>query len=301
MDRPGTSADTQGATLLATLGGQPQIVTFALDLLLARGIPIRDVLVVHPADASPRLSAARERLAAEFVGDRYAGAPCRFRTIPLRGAGGPLEDITNEESTQQALDTIHDLIRSLKQQRQHVHACISGGRRIMALLTISAAILHFDHLDCLWHVFTPDALHNSTDEGAIMHAPQDAGVRLIQIPLVPWGLYIPGLRDLATGSAETVRQSQMAHLDERERRCCADVLAHLTKRQLDVLVAFAAGLRPQQVAERLRITLGTVDDHKTIILAHCRNAWALSPDATLDYRFLYDKFKRYFSENHSPP
>jgi hypothetical protein len=41
-------------TLVATLGGQPQIVTFTLDLLLRRGIPIYEVIVVHPA-SSPHL------------------------------------------------------------------------------------------------------------------------------------------------------------------------------------------------------------------------------------------------------
>jgi CRISPR-associated protein Csx14 len=53
-------------TLVATLGGQPQIVTFTLDLLLKRGIPISEVVVVHPA-ASPRIQQSLERLNAEFA------------------------------------------------------------------------------------------------------------------------------------------------------------------------------------------------------------------------------------------
>ena len=35
-------------TLLAPLGGQPQIVTFTLDLLLRRDFPISEVIVIHP-------------------------------------------------------------------------------------------------------------------------------------------------------------------------------------------------------------------------------------------------------------
>ncbi len=297
MERPAVQSDNQSVTMLATLGGQPQVVTFALDLLRAQGIQIRDVLVVHPADASPRLRRACERLDAEFVGDRYMGQPCRYRREPLKGIEGPLEDITDEESAQHALDTIHELIRDLKRQRAHVHACISGGRRIMALLTISAAMLHFDHLDCLWHLYTPDALKERANEGALMHAPANSGVRLIRIPLVPWGLYIPGLRDLVTGSAETLRRSQIALMDERERRRCEEVCSQLTERELEVLCAFAAGLRPQQVADRLSITLGTVNDHKTKILAYCRNAWEVPLKERLDFHFLYQKFGRYFSES----
>jgi hypothetical protein len=133
MERPEMPQAVQRVTLLATLGGQPQVVTFALDLLLARGIPIRDVLVVHLADPSPRLRRARERLAAEFVGDRYAGYPCR-----------------------------------------------------------------------------------------------------------------------------------------------------------------------QQVQERLHITLGTVNDHKTDILGYCRNAWELPEGTSLDYHFLREKFGRFFNETGPP-
>ncbi len=35
-------------TLIATLGGQPQVVTFALDLLLAQGEQIEQVYALYP-------------------------------------------------------------------------------------------------------------------------------------------------------------------------------------------------------------------------------------------------------------
>ena len=53
-------------TLLATLGGQPQVVTFTLDLLLQRGFPISEVIVIHPQAAHPRLQHSLDRLNAEF-------------------------------------------------------------------------------------------------------------------------------------------------------------------------------------------------------------------------------------------
>jgi len=54
--------------LLATMGGQPQIVTFTLDLLLQRNIPISEVHIVHPATA--RIRRAVQILTNEFLGDR---------------------------------------------------------------------------------------------------------------------------------------------------------------------------------------------------------------------------------------
>ena len=38
--------------LVATLGGQPQVITFTLDLLLEEGYPISEVFVLHPRAAS---------------------------------------------------------------------------------------------------------------------------------------------------------------------------------------------------------------------------------------------------------
>lgn len=143
----------------------------------------------------------------------------------------------------------------------------------MARLTISAAMLHFDHLNCLWHVYTPDILSERANEGALMHIPPDAGVRLIQIPLVPWGVYLPSLRDLTAVNAEALRRVQVAQMDAYERQRCEQVLAHLTEREREVLHAFAEGLTPQEVVSRLSIGLATVNTHKTKILSECRTAW----------------------------
>jgi hypothetical protein len=117
----------------------------------------------------------------------------------------------------------------LKNERRALHIGISGGRRILGLLTMSAAT------------------------GDVLAEPR-------------------------------------AVLDEAERARCTAVVDRLTDRQRDVLAAFAAGLNPQQVAEKLFISIKTVDSHKTVILAGRRIAWALPEDEWLDYRFLAEKF-----------
>ena len=58
-------------TLVATLGGQPQIVTFTLDLLL-KNFPISEVIVIHPEPSSERLQHSLSCLYEEFAGDYYA-------------------------------------------------------------------------------------------------------------------------------------------------------------------------------------------------------------------------------------
>src|SRR5574340_788989 len=89
----------QRHVLLATLGGQPQVVTITLDLLLQRNIPISEVNIVHPAaPPASRTGRAVERLNAEFLGDRYQpdGRIIHFRRHVLRYYGQPLEDVVNE-------------------------------------------------------------------------------------------------------------------------------------------------------------------------------------------------------------
>ncbi len=294
---PGVRLERQRAVLLATLGGQPQIVTFALDDLLAQGNPIQEVIVVHLAAADHRLRAALDRLAAEFASQRYAGRFCRLRTVELAGPDGPLNDLPDEGSAEDALNTIHTLIRRLKQERCRIHACISGGPRIMALLTVSAAMLHFDHQDHLWHVYTPPSLRERADEGATMHIEPSAGVRLIEVPLVPWGTYFPALRDLASASAAKLRQAQVQHLDSQHRQRCQQVWERLTPRQRETLRAFADGLHPDEVAAQLGISVRTVDSHKSIILEECRIAWGLDRRARrrLDYQTLHRLFAGYLN------
>ena len=286
---------TTGCTLVATMAGGPQVVTFALDELLGRGEAIREVIVVHLSPQADSLTGqALAKLTAEFPDDRYAGHPCRLRFFPIREGGRRLDDIRDDAAVTAAWDAVYELIASLKAQGRHLHVCITGGRRMVALLAMSAAMLHFDHADRLWHMYTPSEFLERARNGRVMHAGPEDGVRLLQVPLVPWGAYLPALRALAQASPMEVVAAQTRWLDSAERSRCRAVVEQLTPRQLDVLQAFAAGQGPQEVAEALCVTVKTVHAHKTVILCECRNAWELPEDARLDYHFLREKFGRYF-------
>src|SRR5438874_2561983 len=179
--------------LVATLGGQPQIVTFTLDLLLERGIPISEVFVLHPRATSPsRLYQSLVRLSAEFTSPEYPGArqPIRFHSCMLELDGQPIDDIRDDSHADGTLNTLHLLIGNLKRQGYHIHLSVSGGRRLISLLALSVAVFNFDRHDHIWHIYTPKALQQEANEGAIMHAPLHAGVTLLQGPFVTLGAYI---------------------------------------------------------------------------------------------------------------
>ena len=281
--------------LVATLGGQPQVVTFALDALLAQGEAIQAVYVIHPAQVDVRLQHSLDRLQQAFAGQRYAGRPCLLRCIPLQHGAAALPAIRNAAEAEATWQAVHHLLATLKKEGHTLHLCIAGGRRLMGLLITSAAMLLCDHQDRLWHLYTPDALRARANEGAIMHVQPEDGVQLIPVPLVPWGAYFPGLRAMAQPPAQAVAEQMGAFSASNELQCRA-VYERLSERQRETLVAFAGGLTPQDVAEALHITLSTVNTHKTAILAECRIAWGLDEAKWLSYHFLREKFARYVEQ-----
>ena len=283
-------------TLLATLGGQPQVVTFTLDLLLQRGFPITEVVLVHPEASHPRLQHSLECLNAEFVGDRYriSGQTVHLRSQILLLDDEPLDDIRDEMSADGALNTIHQLIRSLKRQHRCIHLSITGGRRLMSSIATEAALLNFTHSDHIWHIYTPEAVQKQVSEGAIMHLSRQDGVHLIERHFVPWGTYFSDITQTINTAQETIH-SQSRKMDAQEHARCEQVVKQLTPRQRDVLQAFAEGLNIQEVADRLCITIRTVDAHKTKLLELCREAWSIDQSPSrLGYHYLYKTFAPYF-------
>jgi CRISPR-associated protein Csx14 len=183
------------------------------------------------------------------------------------------------------------LVVSLKEEGYPLHVCVSGGRRMMALLTMSVAQFHLDYRDKLWHMYTPDAFKQQARDGAIMHARPEDGVCLIQVPLTPLGDHFPALRQL-TQIAVDYPLAILARLSQAEQARCREVIAGLSIREGEALRAFAAGLSIQDVADQMGITPDTVNTYKKKILQLCRNAW---PERKIvNYFQLPDLFGPYF-------
>lgn len=281
--------------LVATVGGQPQVVTFALDALFAQGEPIQAVYILHLAPIEARLQRSLDCLAQAFNQQRYAGYICPLHFIPIQHGAEPLSAIRSAAEAEATWQTVYQFLATLKNEGHTLHLCIAGGRRLIGLLVTSAAMLLCDHQDRLWHLYTPDALRARAHEGSIMHVQPHDGVELIPVPLVPWGAYFPALRALAQTPAKAVAE-QMSWFSASHEPQCRQVYAQLTERQREILIAFARGLTPQDVAETLHITLSTVNTHKTAILAECRIAWQLEEDTRLDYRYLREHFTHFLQQ-----
>jgi len=259
-----------------------------LDLLRRRGETIHQVVIVYLA-SSHRYAQAYRLLMGEFVGDRYDGEPCHLRSIPIRLGDDRLSDARSPQEVDAVWKTFYQLFSELKSQEQRIHLSLTGGRRIMALLACSVGMLHFDSADRVWHLYTPEEVVELAYEGAVMHMPPEAGIELIEVPLVPWGTYFPGVKSLLGLSPQDVRAAHSGWLDDTERSRCRRVWESITPRQQDALRAIAGSSTREQAARIINVEISTLDNHKTEILRACRMAWAT--DEMLDIHFLRRKFK----------
>lgn len=289
-------------TLVATLGGQPQIVTFTLDLLLRRGIPIYEVIVVHPA-ASPYIQQSLKRLNDEFVRDRYTfegrSLTIRFRRQVLNHYDTIIDDIVDEGTANGALDTIGELIRSLKQQRRIIHFSISAGRRLMSFLSFSAALLYFGTQDELLHLYTPESVKERVDGSGVMHVPPGMGQRLIEVPFARAAQ--PVLALMLNRSPSDTIQTQLEEHEAEEQRWCQQVMDGLTKKQRQVLLLLAQGMHPTEAAKALNIQLSTLNSHTSAIYDACRTVWNVPDKEQVNYRYVQLKFANYVPDEESVP
>ncbi len=286
-------------TLVASVGGQPQIVTLTLDLLLRQGIQVSEVIVLHPSTSDARIQHTLHCLRAEFAHDRYTCDhqiyQCHLQLHPLSHNKRPLADVTDTPDAQATRDAIHHLLRQLKQQQRQIHLSASGGRRIISLMAVSAALLHLDQSDHIWHIYTPPDVLAQIQEGAKMHVPPEAGVELIEVPFVPWGAYFPSLSAI-DGSAQETQRMQTAIVSSQERARCAEMLHQATKAQQHILRCISNGLTPRDIAAQHHLSRETVYSHIKALLPLARSIWCLPEKEKIGFHFLYLKFSTYFRE-----
>jgi len=265
---------------VATLGGQPQVVTLTLDRLLEQGVPLDALFVVHLELDNPRYRAAHRRLEQALATERYAAL--RYRPVIVRRWSQPIADLDTPEALEAARDTFDILFQELKQLGYIVHLCVTGGRRLLGALGLIAAQHHFTYADKVWHLYSSDAVRARTRDGAQLHLPDCDESRLLPVPFQP-------LRWLAGPPSAAPRDD----LPPTERARCQQVWAQLSRREQEVLGAFASGLDMQHVTQKLSITGATVNTHKSTIYALCREAWALPDDEPRHYSWLREKFARF--------
>ena len=235
------------ATLIATVGSKPQLVTLALDLLLDRGEPVTQVVVIHTTLERLPTRQSVARLGGEFV-VRYPDV--RLRPLCLcDGQGQPLADVVSEPAVREAFRVLYHEVRAAKRAERRGHLSIAGGRKTLAVYGMAAAQLLFDQEDAVWHL---DSASEVIESQALHAAPGQT--RLVPVPVLRWSQISPALTELAQiddpfDAVQSQEKRLRADAQQRAREFVQTVLTPAEREAVTLVVR--EGLTNRQTGERL--------------------------------------------------
>lgn len=275
--------------LVATLGSEPQVVTIALDRLLAKGFRIDQVVVVYTAASV--VQAAMARLAGEFDGAVYPGIT--LRTVPVTGQGGVVEDFRIEEDVSALLGTLYREVRDAKRHGRTVHMCVSGGRKVMGIAGMVVAQLLFGPDDRVWHLMSEGWQPGSEKR---MHLRPEDPVWLVPIPVLRWtdsAALLAALGDL-DDPVEAIRRQEALARSEAMRRRREFVEHWLTRAEREVVALACEGLDNAAIAARLHKSERTVANQLTQAYAKL-GEWLGFPERAPERSVLIAELAPYFA------
>lgn len=245
--------------LIATLGGEPQVVTQVSDLLEVQAYQIRKVIVIHTVATSVR--EALQLLAGEF---KSTGG-CAYQAVPIVGQDGPVKDIATEADTGALLRTLYQTVLAEKRAGNRIHLSIAGGRKPMAVYGMVVAQLLFDASDRLWHLLS--ATWRSGDP-RVMHAPPGHEGHLVTVPILRWSNISLAATELMLYEDpwEAIQAQRSMKKQEGWRRKREFVEGHLTRAERELFqLACQTGLGNAAIAEKLGKAEKTVANQFTRI------------------------------------
>ncbi len=240
--------------MMATLGSKAQLITLALDCLRQQGETPGEVVIFHTHRQRAETAQALARLESESTGL----PPCR--SVELRGDAQPLRDVTQPEEVECAFRQMYAEVRAAKLRGLRVHLLISGGRRTLTVFGMAVAQMLFDDEDRLWHL----ASHPDLEASGALHAGPGEWVRLIPIPVIPWGRLSPVFDALREVTDPFEASRRLAELRLREQWDAARIflLTKVSAAEREVLDLLGRdGLNQAEIAERLSLSPRTVESH----------------------------------------
>lgn len=259
------------SVLISALASKPQLVTLALDCLAEQGDPPGEVLTLHTDARHEPTRSGLATLSAALARDY---PHIRARNLELSHNSLPLRDVTTPEEVQAAFQALYGEIRVQKLGECRVHLLISGGRRTLTVFGMAIAQMLFDDQDHLWHLASHPALEAS---GALRAGPGE-WVRLIPIPVVPWGRLSPVFDALRAieDPFEAVERLSRLRLREQWDQARIFMLTQLTAAESQVVTLLVRdGLSQGDIAVRLSISPRTVETHLRAAYRKAADHWEL--------------------------
>lgn len=277
-----------GEVLLATLGTEPQVVTLTLDILLAKSRNIREVIVVYTEH--PVINENLEILQEEF--ERFY-RNVSLRLVPVTNIHGYVRDFFNEEDLRGLWRTLYIETRRARQTGSRLHMCISGGRKVMAVIAMSVAQLLFGPGDQVWYLLTEGWRPGSERR---LHAGENDKILLLPIPVLRWSEADTLLRTVADLSDPHEVLTWYKRLtDKAEEKRKDEFIRHwLTPAEREVVRLVCLGYDNAAIAEKLAKKEQTVANQLRVVYEKLRELLGF-PDYTVDRNVLISRFAPYFA------
>ncbi len=276
------------ATLIATLGVEPQVVTITLDKLLAGGEKIGETVVIYTA--TPAVQRALASIEGEFSGNCYPGI--KLRPVLVESRAGPVGDFCNGDDLSALLRTLYREVRHARQSGGTVHFCVSGGRKVMGIMGMVVAQLLFGPEDRVWHLVTEG--WQPGDERQL-HLPPEKEVWLVSVPVLRWsesGTLMQLVAEL-DDPAEVVAWYEKLSSDRRQKRQREFIEHWLTRAERQVVRLVCQGLDNASIAKALGKSEQTVANQLRGVYEKFRE-WLGFLETGLDRSRLIAEFAPYF-------
>lgn len=260
---------TTKSTLIATLGSKPQLITLAVDCLCQDDKPVNRVVIIHGL----KERVETQRAITVLEGDLSKSNPqITLEFLELQRDGLPLADIATPEQVDSAFRVLYATVRRLKMDDQTIHLLIAGGRRTLTVFGMAVAQMLFDDRDRLWHL----ASHPALEESGKLHASEEEWTRLIPIPVISWGRLSPAFDVLRSvdDPFEAVNQLSKFRLREQWDAARIFILTKITSAESSIVsLLVREGLSQPEIAERLGVSLRTVEQHLRSIYRKAEEHW----------------------------
>jgi CRISPR-associated protein Csx14 len=277
------------ATLIATLGVEPQVITIALDILISQGQQISELVVVYTK--APGVERALGAIAAEFAKGVYPGILLRQSLV--LSSRGPVDDFCTGEDLRGLLRTLYSEVRHARQQGRTVHLCVSGGRKVMGIMGMVVAQLLFGPEDCVWHLVTEGWQPGAERQ---LHLSPEEKVWLVPVPVLRWSEAGTLMRTVAElgDPGEVVAWYERLSRNARRKRQQEFIHRWLTRAEREVVQLACRGLDNAAIARALAKSEQTVANQLRNVYEKLRE-WLGDVPYNVDRNVLIAEFAPYFS------
>ncbi len=277
-------------TMIATLGVEPQVVTIALDCLIAQQHRIDEVIVIYTED--PKVLDALRVIEREFASGSYPNI--EFSALRVKNGPDPIRDFYNQQDLDALMRMFYKEVRRVREQQRIVHLCLAGGRRVMALLGMVVAQLLFGTDDKVWYLVTEGWKPGSP---RTLHVENEQNVWLLPIPVIRWEEARTLIKQVVeiTDTSEIPGWFNRLKRENQQRRKREFLIHWLTPAERRVAELVSRGLSNGEIATTLQKREQTVANQLSEIYGKLEE-WLGFPDTKMDRNKLMAEFSPYFAQ-----